>query len=262
MKRYIRAAVSPDSVFDVNDTHVSYYNDFLTPDGLKYMQEKKNRTGEIVYMSPDEYFRICAKDIFGIPQKELEAQRSANTSTIIEYVSAMKRGDKFPLCFVNYADKSQEGLHRMMAAGDAFGWNTKFPVLVVRALDNDIEQQKKLFNSLREYERYDYKKVVEQAQEELSDWDNMAPPDILNQLEQEIKQAAANPADSDIEPHDIEVEAEAYDRDGNIRVKIYLTEFDGIEEDRWAGNYVELWLDDMFDLSESPFDAEDYNNMR
>ena len=259
MKRYIRAAVSPESVFDIRDTHVSYYNDFLTPDGLKYMQEKKNRTGEIVYMSPDEYFRTCAENIFNVSVQNLKAQRAANADAIAEYTEAMKRGDKFPLCYVNYADKSQEGLHRMMAAGNAFGWDTKFPVLVVKALDEDLERRRKAQDSLREYERYDFKHIVEQAQESLSDWENMAPPDILTQLEQAVKQAAANPDDADIEPHDIQVEAEAYERNGGVRIKVYLTEFDGIEEDRWAGSYVELWLDDMFDLTESPFEAEDYN---
>ena len=262
MKRYIRAAVSPDSVFDVGDTHVSYYNEFLDPDGQKYMQNSKNRTGEIVYMSPDEYFKICAEDIFGIPIQKLKDQRAANADAIAEYTEAMKRGDKFPLCFVNYADKSQEGLHRMMAAGNAFGWGTKFPVLVVRALDEDLEKQRRLLNSLRDYERHDFKDIVAQAEEELSNWSDMAPPDILTKLEQAIQQVAAKPNDSDIEPHDIKVEAEAYEREGHVRVKIYLTEFDGMEEDRWAGNYVELWLDDMFDLTESPFEAEDYNNMR
>ena len=262
MKRYIRAAVSPDSVFDVGDTHVSYYNEFLDPDGQKYMQNSKNRTGEIVYMSPDEYFKICAEDIFGIPIQKLKDQRAANADAIAEYTEAMKRGDKFPLCFVNYADKSQEGLHRMMAAGNAFGWDTKFPVLVVKALDGDLEKQRRLLNSLRDYERHDFKDIVEQAEEELSDWSDMAPPDILTRLEQAIQQAAAKPNDNDIEPHDIKVEAEAYEREGHVRVKIYLTEFDGMEEDRWAGSYVELWLDDMFDLTESPFEVEDYNNMR
>lgn len=262
MKRYIRAAVSPESVFDVNDTHVSYYNEFLDPDGLKYMQNSKNRTGEIVYMSPDEYFKTCAEDIFGVPIQKLKDQRAANATDIAEYTKAMKRGDKFPLCFVNYADKSQEGLHRMMAAGNAFGWDTKFPVLVVKALDEDLEKQRRLLDSLRDYERHDFKNIVEQAEEELSDWSDMAPPDILTKLEQAVVQAAANPDDMDIEPHDIQVEAEAYEREGHVRVKVYLTEFDGIEEDRWAGSYVELWLDDMFDLTESPFEAEDYNNMR
>lgn len=262
MKRYIRAAVSTDSVFDVGDTHVSYYNEFLDPDGQKYMQNSKNRTGEIVYMSPDEYFKTCAEDIFGIPIQKLKDQRAADAADIAEYTEAMKRGDKFPLCFVNYADKSQEGLHRMMAAGNAFGWDTKFPVLVVKALDEDLERRRKAQDSLREYERYDFKHIVEQAQEELSNWDDMAPPDILTRLEQAVKQAAANPDDADINPHDIQVEAEAYERNGGVRIKVYLAEFDGIEEDRWAGSYVELWLDDMFDLTESPFEAEDYNNMR
>ena len=262
MKLYIRAAVSPDRVFDVGDTKVSFYNEFLTTDGLEYMQKNKNRTGEVVYMSPDEYFRECANKVFGISQKELEAQRSANTDTIIKYISDMKSGDVFPLCYINYADKQQEGLHRMMAAGDAFGWNTKFPVLVVTAYDGEYEVQAQNFNKMREYERFDFKKVVEQAVDNISDWDNMAPLDILTQFEQAIREAALNPDSSDIESNDIDVEVEAKDKNGGIRLIVWLTVFNGYEEDKWTGSHTDVWLDDMFDLSESPFDANDYNNMR
>lgn len=262
MKRYIRAAVSPDNVFDINNTHASYYNEFLKPDGLKYMQDHKNRTGEIVYMSPDDYFRECAEKIFKIPQKQLEESRSANTSAIIEYTSAMKNGDVFPLPYINYADKGQEGLHRMMAAGDAFGWNTKFPVLIVKAYDDEYEQRYKTYNKMQDYERYDYKKVVRQAVDAISDWDNLAPPDVLTQFEQAIREAAKNPTDPDIESADIDVRTEAYERNGNVRIKVYLTNFNGVEEEEWVGSKEEVWLDDMFDLSESPFDADDYNNMR
>ena len=262
MKRYIRAAVSPDRVFNIGDTKVSFYNDFLTDQGLEYMQKNKNRTGEIVYMSPDEYFRECATKVFGISQKELEAQRSANTDTIIKYISDMKSGDVFPLCYINYADKQQEGLHRMMAAGDAFGWNTKFPVLVVTAYDDEYEAYVDNYRKMRDYERFDFKKVVEQAVDNISDWDNMAPPDILTQFEQAIREAALNPMDHDIESNNIDVEAEAVEKSGGIRINVYLKDFNGAEEERNAFSTVSVWLDDMFDLTESPFDANDYNNMR
>lgn len=36
---YIRANAGAASVFDENDTHVGYYNNFLNPKDLKYMQE-------------------------------------------------------------------------------------------------------------------------------------------------------------------------------------------------------------------------------
>lgn len=259
MKRYIRASATPYHVFNEHDTKTSYYNDFLTADGLKYMQDQKNRTGEIVYMSPDEYFRECASKIFNVSQQYLEDSRSNNTDTIIEYTSAMKRGDVFPLPYINYADVAQEGLHRMMAAGDAFGWNTKFPVLVVTVYDEDTEAYRQNAYNMRRYEQYDFKKIVEQAKDSISDWDMMPPPDILTQFEQAIVEAALNPEDPDIEPNNITVEAEAEDRNNNIRINVYLTSFNGLEEDRNAFSKVSVWLDDMYDLSESPFDANDYN---
>lgn len=38
---------------------------------------------------------------------------------------------KFPLPYLNLADNAQEGRHRMAVAAELFGWNEKFPVLVV-----------------------------------------------------------------------------------------------------------------------------------
>lgn len=260
MKRYIRATVSPDHVFDINDTKVSFYNNFLNDKDLKYMQENKNRTGEIVYMSPDDYFRECAEYVFnGMSQQQLEDSRSANTEAIIEYTSAMKRGDVFPLPYINYADKSQEGLHRMMAAGDAFGWDTKFPVLVVTAVDEEREAYNQMFQRMRDYERHDFKKIVEQAVDELSDWDNMAPPDILTQLHDKVRQCAGSPQDPDIEENDIDVDVVARERNGSIELLVDLVYFNGIEEDKNPFlTQVSVWLDDMYDLSESPFEVSDY----
>lgn len=122
------------------DTETSYYNNFLNESDLAYMQKSKNRTGEVIYMTPTEYYQECATKIFEQTTVEnLKKQRRANANYISQYKKDMLAGDKFPLCYLNYADHSQEGLHRMMAAGEAFGWDTKFPVLVVRAVDDRVE---------------------------------------------------------------------------------------------------------------------------
>lgn len=38
---------------------------------------------------------------------------------------------RFPVAMISPDDGGQEGLHRMAVAGDKFGWDHKFPVLVV-----------------------------------------------------------------------------------------------------------------------------------
>ena len=86
--------------------------------------------------------------------------------------------------------------------------------------------------------------------------------DILSQFEKAVIAAALNPADSDIDSNAIDVEVEAVDKNGDVLLKVWLTSFNGYEEDKWAGSHTDVWLDDMFDLTESPFDANDYNNMR
>ena len=39
--------------------------------------------------------------------------------------------------FINYADRSQEGRHRMYVAAQLTSWDTKFPVMVVDVYDKD-----------------------------------------------------------------------------------------------------------------------------
>lgn len=143
IKRPISAASNQSNGPDIfkMDTDTSYYNNFLNEKDLAYMQKSKNRTGEVVYMTPVQYYEECVKHIFEDTTVEsLKLQRSSNSEYINKYKEDMLAGDKFPLCYLNYADHGQEGLHRMMAAGEAFGWNIKFPVLVVRAVDNRVEE--------------------------------------------------------------------------------------------------------------------------
>ena len=252
MVQYIRADASANTVFDINDTHVGFYNNFLNPKDLKYMQESKNRTGEIVWMTPEEYYEACGK-VFNKSAEDLKYERSSNSKAILKYTMDMLNGDVFPLPYVNFADHSQEGLHRMMAAGDAFGWDEEFPVLVVTPFDNDRYEYANKLEAMREFERFDFKQVAETAAEELSNWDTEPPPDVLTQLKEKIEQTALSEFGVGIT-----VDVECKEESNSIRVYVYLTEYDGVEEERNAYSTVRLWLDDMFDLSDPSFEASDY----
>lgn len=134
---YGTSSVSGASVFDTKTTGTSFYNDFFTEQGRKYLLTKKNLAGKIVEMTPEEYYDECAKNIFNCSSESLKKQRGEYDRKIIDHlkevITVYKR--RFPLTYINYADKGQEGLHRMLAAAELFGWNVKHPVLVVDYAD-------------------------------------------------------------------------------------------------------------------------------
>lgn len=162
MKRVILAAVTisfgSNCPFE-RSTHTSYYDNFLNDRDSEYMQKSKNRKGEIVMMSPNQYYYECANNVFQDSSVErLLSQRRSNSELIQQYEEDMKNGDKFPLCYINYADSGQEGLHRMMAAGNVYGWDTKFPVLIVNTADTRREELNRIWRYWNEavYDAEDY----------------------------------------------------------------------------------------------------------
>lgn len=239
MKRYIKCAytINPDAV-DTSlfsgtpfkcDTDASYYNDFLNTKELKYMQEQKNRTGKIVMMTPNEYISECADHIFngrvsmqGLKDQRYASHTESGESLIAKYADDMRSGDKFPLCYLNYANGGQEGLHRMMAAGEAFGWDTKFPVLVVTV----FSQQKEDFNNLvSEYGDFlddHFNDICDAALDPLISYD-APPPDNFAQLFREsIISTAATYEDG----YNIDVDIEMIPMDnGDFRVDTRVSKF-------------------------------------
>ena len=143
MKKYIKY-ISADTEVDIDTsmfagtpivphTGFSYYDDFLNSEELAYKQQAKNRTGEIVLMSPTEYYKECS--LYGFDHRVslsyLMENRRANDETLEWLTNQLAQGNKFNLPYINYADRAQEGLHRMMVLGDLYGWDKKYPVLVV-----------------------------------------------------------------------------------------------------------------------------------
>ena len=246
--------------FNLHDTGMPYYNNFLDKKQLEYMQSHKNRTGEIVYMTPEEYYRRCADDIFNEPIQKLKDSRSYRADKISKYKEDMLNGDVFPLCMLNYADKGQEGLHRMLAAGEAFGWDIEYPVLVVSVYDEELEELDRARYDLESYFKWrfsdDVKKVQERIHSKYNAYKDPPPANVTQILQREL-----------------------YDlTDGKLKARVYI-EYDDlgdgllyptlvhfepvvyrglnvaeyIDPNYYAKNYY-LFLEDMFNL---PTDVEE-----
>lgn len=126
-------------IFDTSTTGMSGYNDLLPGNsGNKYAREVKNLKGEIRFLTPTEYYQECAFNIFHTTVNSLITQRRADQKTLDKLNQVLDVYHKqFPITVLNYADGQQEGLHRMMVAGDKFGWDVKFPVLCIFWFDEE-----------------------------------------------------------------------------------------------------------------------------
>ena len=260
MKRYIRASFTPDididySMFDGTpfkcDTGTSFGNDFLNKKDLKYRQEYKNRTGEIVMMSPEDYFWECSQYGFSkfVPVKDLKRQRRANQENVDFLKDLMKKGTKVDMCYINKADHGQEGLHRMMAAGDLYGWDKKFPVLVIDVYDQDIENENKLIQAAYDFRDGEFKRYCKWAATEIGGWNKPVPDNFIglykSKIVEHIQDSLAYKL-GDIKSIDMDIEIEEVE--DHPKVKVYLTQYNDYEFDSLSDPY-EIWLEDMFDIA-------------
>ena len=245
MKRYVYAS-SKNDVFDLTKTGFSFYNQFLNPEELEYMEREKNLTGYIDMMSPEDYYSECS-ELAHVPVELLKRQRessrvdddSLDRRKIDKYIEDMKAGDKFPLCFLDYSTNGQEGLHRMYAAGEVFGWDTEFPVLIVEPYDLDMWNRHKKREAAERYRRDKFKDVVSKAADGIADPDSPPPVDFEEMLKDAIVEMAGR---SEFGSHDIDVRLRT--DDGSTFV--YLTEYDGL--DCTQGSFdVQVWLEDLYE---------------
>ena len=165
---YRTGDVKGSDVVDLHRTGMSYYDDFLSNDvkTLDYLRNSKNLVGEVVMMSPNEYFQWSSD--YGFPNSHpsvelLKKQRYADQKTIQHLKDVLTVAKKkFPMPMINKADTGQEGLHRMLVIGDMFGWDHKVPVLVVDWADKErafAEQKRKRIQKIE----YNIRKAVQQA---------------------------------------------------------------------------------------------------
>ena len=161
---YKTAPVNGSDVVDASKTGVSFYDDLLHD--KSYMKNKYNLEGEIVMMSPQEYFQLCSD--YGFPDshpsvEQLKQGRYRDTKTL-DHLKAVLTvyKKKFPMPYVNKADRAQEGLHRMLVIGDLFGWDHKVPVLVADWADKQKAFDKQKQDRINRI-TYNIKQAVQRA---------------------------------------------------------------------------------------------------
>ena len=123
-----------EQLYFENSTQMSFIDDiFRAPN---YMKVAKNRTAEIIYITPMEYMELCVKG-FGDTTLD-ETLRAVNKERIKQYADNMLKGDLFPLVNVEYYKGAfyQEGRHRAMAIqylinNDKIPKDTEIPVVIV-----------------------------------------------------------------------------------------------------------------------------------
>ena len=269
MKRYIRATFTPNIDIDYSmfsgtpfkcDTGTSYGNDFLNQKDLEYRQQYKNRTGEIVMMSPEDYFWECSHSGFPhfVSVNNLKKQRRANQANVDYLKDLMEKGTKIDMCYINKADHNQEGLHRMMAAGDLYGWNKKFPVLVIDVYDQNIENENKLIQAAYDFRDNNFKKYCKWAATEIGGWNKPVPDNFIelyhSKIAEHIQDSLAYKI-GDIKNIDMDIEIKEVE--DHPKVKVYLTQYNDYEFDSLSNPY-EIWLEDMFDVAGEYQDQEDF----
>lgn len=138
---YGTKAFDDKNPFDERKTGISFYNQFFTdPD---YMEEYKNLKYSIIHMTPKEYFEECAK-IFNSTYNNQINQTKADKQNIEHLKEVLLKWDKtFPITYLNYAEDTQEGRHRMFVVGELLGWDKKFPVMIINWANKEKYEEEK-----------------------------------------------------------------------------------------------------------------------
>lgn len=129
--------VNGTDIFDITKTGMTFYNQLLPSaddETKEYMENRKGIVGHIEYMTPQEYYDDAAR-IHKTTAYNLKQQREYDRDIIDKLKDVItNKKKKFPITFLSFSKnyRGQEGLHRMYAAAELFGWDdVKFPVLVI-----------------------------------------------------------------------------------------------------------------------------------
>ena len=249
--------VTDKIVFDTSTTGVSDYNDFFR--NPKYMKEEKNLVHTIEYMTPTEYFEGCAK-IFNSTVDSQISQIEYDKSTLKHLMDVLTVYKKtFPLGYLNFAEREQEGRHRMYVAGEYSGWNVKQPVMIVKWNDEELairRQKEKEYNrelqhireAIRNAIRYEFANI-EEFREQLQ-WSLNSEycvlhdePDVKFSLESDEANSQfivkCGIAEDTIDYDDVKFVDRTEDEDvDDYLSNLDLDELEDIDADEWLKKYL------------------------
>lgn len=116
------------SIIDKANTGDSFYNTFLND---SFTNAHK---GKVVLLSPTEYYNNVVTYCFGgstLARERIMKTRRANVAKLEKLKNLILCGEQLHMPWIDYNTHKQEGLHRMMAIGDLYGWDYPVPVLIV-----------------------------------------------------------------------------------------------------------------------------------
>lgn len=161
-----------------NKWKVSTERESVTPSSFFKDGESKR----LVQMSPNDYFKFVSHQIGVTPEKLMEQRsRVPNQMSVDDMRKKMREGVLFDTPWLRVSDSGeprttspywQEGLHRMLAAGQEYGMDTKFPIYL--GYENDPWGEMDTMNMddfLKHYDdtrlaRYNKRKEAEKAEQE------------------------------------------------------------------------------------------------
>lgn len=131
---YRTKEVQPGKYIDTSRSEIGWVDNLIH--NVKYFEQNKGVTARIVDMTPEEYFEECAT-LFHNSVEFQKKQIAADTGTIEHLTDVIKKfGKRFPIPYINIANNSQEGRHRMYVLGELFGWDKAVPVLIIQDVNN------------------------------------------------------------------------------------------------------------------------------
>lgn len=129
---YHTANISGNQVFDETTQESSYGKKFLDL-AKSGKSDSRGRKSKIIQMTPMQYFEGCALGFGTSVQSQIrQVKNDEGTLDLLNDVID-KYHKRFPITYLDFSDETfgQEGRHRMYVAGERYGWDTKFPVLVI-----------------------------------------------------------------------------------------------------------------------------------
>lgn len=129
---YHTANISGNQVFDETTQESSYGKKFLDL-AKSGKSDSKGRKAKIIKMTPMQYFEGCALGFGTSVQSQIrQVKNDKGTLDLLNDVID-KYHKRFPITYLDFSGETfgQEGRHRMYVAGERYGWDTKFPVLVI-----------------------------------------------------------------------------------------------------------------------------------
>lgn len=171
--QYPVGKITDNNFFDTNYSEIGYIQHFLRN------PVKDNKEFKIEYLSPQEYFQACAEIFNSTVDKQIR-QIEDDEEILNQLYKAHQSGNQFPLTYINYADKTQEGRHRMYLIGELYGWDKKYPVGIIRWIDTDRaerEAEEARQEDIRHYVKNDIENLkqwsydsFEEFESEVNDW--------------------------------------------------------------------------------------------